>query len=299
MVTSSAVVGSSAISSLRIAGDRHGDHHALVHAARQLVRKGCARAALRIRNADLPSAARWRARACACLLPPSCMRSASDLEADGEARVEAGHRLLEDHRDVLADDRRRARRTSPAGRGRRRSDGRRDLAGIGEQAHQRQHGHDLPEPDSPTMPRTSPASTSGRRRRRRGTPPRAWEFDRERLRISSRAISAPPQLGVERVAQAVAHQVDRQHGDQDGEAGKVTIHQARWMNSRANRPASCPIRASAAARRGRGSRAPPRRGWRRRSRASPARSAAPGSSAARSSNISRRVPAPAMRAATT
>ena len=27
-----------------------------------------------------------------------------DLEADGEARIEAGHRLLEDHRDVLADD---------------------------------------------------------------------------------------------------------------------------------------------------------------------------------------------------
>ena len=28
----------------------------------------------------------------------------ADLEADGEARVEAGHRLLEDHRHVLADD---------------------------------------------------------------------------------------------------------------------------------------------------------------------------------------------------
>ena len=27
-----------------------------------------------------------------------------DLEADGEAGVQAGHRLLEDHRDVLADD---------------------------------------------------------------------------------------------------------------------------------------------------------------------------------------------------
>ena len=53
MVTSSAVVGSSAISSCRIAGERHGDHDALAHAARDAVRdsrrgasrpRGCARA---------------------------------------------------------------------------------------------------------------------------------------------------------------------------------------------------------------------------------------------------------------
>jgi hypothetical protein len=40
MVTSSAVVGSSAISSFGLAGERHGDHHALAHAARELVRIG-------------------------------------------------------------------------------------------------------------------------------------------------------------------------------------------------------------------------------------------------------------------
>ena len=38
MVTSSAVVGSSAMSSSGLAGERHGDHHALRHAARHLVR---------------------------------------------------------------------------------------------------------------------------------------------------------------------------------------------------------------------------------------------------------------------
>ena len=43
-VTSSAVVGSSASSSLRPARQRHGDHGALPLAARQLVRKGAARA---------------------------------------------------------------------------------------------------------------------------------------------------------------------------------------------------------------------------------------------------------------
>ena len=53
MVTSSAVVGSSAISSCGRAGERHGDHDALAHAAGKLVRilvdallraRGCARA---------------------------------------------------------------------------------------------------------------------------------------------------------------------------------------------------------------------------------------------------------------
>ncbi len=38
MVTSSAVVGSSAMMQLGVAGQRHGDHHALAHAAGQLVR---------------------------------------------------------------------------------------------------------------------------------------------------------------------------------------------------------------------------------------------------------------------
>ena len=38
MVTSSAVVGSSAIKQLRLAGERHRDHHALAHAAGEPVR---------------------------------------------------------------------------------------------------------------------------------------------------------------------------------------------------------------------------------------------------------------------
>ncbi len=38
IVTSSAVVGSSAIEELRIARQRHRDHHALTHAAGELVR---------------------------------------------------------------------------------------------------------------------------------------------------------------------------------------------------------------------------------------------------------------------
>ena len=50
-VTSSAVVGSSAISSDGIVGDRHGDHHALAHAAGELVRV-LPGPLLRLRDAD-------------------------------------------------------------------------------------------------------------------------------------------------------------------------------------------------------------------------------------------------------
>ncbi|MCY1451387.1 hypothetical protein D9M71_682530 [compost metagenome] len=67
-----------------------------------------------------------------------------DLEADGVAGIERGHRVLEDHRDVLADDapplaafqlehvapvELHARGADPAG-------------GV-DQAHQRHHGHRL------------------------------------------------------------------------------------------------------------------------------------------------------------
>ncbi len=104
MVTSSAVVGSSAISRLRIAGDGHGDHDALAHAAGQLVREGV-EAASRLRGCRPAPAARTvrsrRSRARAAFMR---LQRFHDLVADGEAGVEAGHRLLEDHGDVLADD---------------------------------------------------------------------------------------------------------------------------------------------------------------------------------------------------
>jgi hypothetical protein len=43
MVTSSAVVGSSAISRSGLVGERHGDHHALALAAGELMRVGVSR----------------------------------------------------------------------------------------------------------------------------------------------------------------------------------------------------------------------------------------------------------------
>ena len=105
IVTSSAVVGSSAISSFGLQAMRHGDHHALALAARHLVRKGAKR---RSAGSGMPTCVeqldRARARRCPRSMPMMDLQHLLDLEADGEARIEARHRLLEDHRDVLADD---------------------------------------------------------------------------------------------------------------------------------------------------------------------------------------------------
>ena len=90
MVTSSAVVGSSAISSLRVAGDRHGDHHALVHAAGELVRKG-AEPALRRRDADLLQQLDRAPRAPPC---GPCPRAARSVSASWKPTVKHGLRLV-------------------------------------------------------------------------------------------------------------------------------------------------------------------------------------------------------------
>ena len=103
MVTSRAVVGSSAISSAGSAGQRHGDHHPLAHARRTA---GAGRRPGAARAAGCPRPCQELATAC---LPrpawprPWCRRMASiDLVADRVHRVERGHGLLEDHRHLAA-----------------------------------------------------------------------------------------------------------------------------------------------------------------------------------------------------
>ena len=104
MVTSSAVVGSSAISSLRRAGQRHGDHRALAHAAGELVRivaqrdarhPGCAPArsisAARASAARLPDAGGYA--------PPR--RSASPTVCTGFRLVIGSWKIM---RDAVAAD---------------------------------------------------------------------------------------------------------------------------------------------------------------------------------------------------
>ena len=125
---------------LRLAGDRHRDHHPLAHAARELVRVLAQRAS----GAGMPtssSSSTARVRA-APLDIPRWRRSTSPIwPPDGEHRVQRGHRLLEDHRDPPP-----AHAPAPSGRaGPRRPSRARPLtcARRPQQAEQRHRGHAL------------------------------------------------------------------------------------------------------------------------------------------------------------
>jgi hypothetical protein len=97
-VTSSAVVGSSAISSF---GLQASDHHPLTHAARHLMRI-FGEPPHRFGDADegehLHGAA-LRSAGVEALVEPQRL---AELTADAQHRVEARHRLLKDHADVVA-----------------------------------------------------------------------------------------------------------------------------------------------------------------------------------------------------
>ncbi len=279
IVTSSAVVGSSAMSRLRVAGDRHRDHHPLVHAAGELVRE-VAQAARRAPGCRPARAARSRACAPRLRSRPRCSRSVSvELEADGEARVQAGRRLLEDHRHVLADDPAAlARRTSAeqvaaaeasaaSARTRPGSATRPISASIGDALARARLADDA---EHLAFVERQADAVDGAQHAAVRRELDVQVFDLEQRPCRSSAL----ELRVERVAQAVAQQVEREHGDQDREAREASPPTTRAARTRARRRASCPIRTSAAARPGRGSPARRRRGWRSRRRATPGRSAA-------------------------
>ena len=85
----------------RLVGERHGDHHALALAAGELVRIG-AEPLLRLADADLVEQLQ-RARARRRSPMPRCsVEDLADLLLDRVQRVERGHRLLEDHGDLVA-----------------------------------------------------------------------------------------------------------------------------------------------------------------------------------------------------
>ena len=101
IVTSSAVVGSSAIRMLGSHDERHRDHHALAHPAGELVGV-LVDPALRIgdvHEVEQLDRAGPRLAARDVVVPADDL---GDLLADAEHRVERGHRLLEDERDPLA-----------------------------------------------------------------------------------------------------------------------------------------------------------------------------------------------------
>ena len=103
MVTSSAVVGSSAISS---AGCRRSPWRSSpAGSCRPRAGAGRRRAARSGDGMPTRSSSSSARRRRSARVPPSCTLIAlGQLEADREAGVERGHRLLEDHRHVLADD---------------------------------------------------------------------------------------------------------------------------------------------------------------------------------------------------
>ena len=86
------------------AGDRHGDHHALAHAAGELVRIGvepaCRRRACRTCSSSSCARARAWPRPRRGVGRAAPRRSA----ADRGDRIERAHRVLEDHADLLAPD---------------------------------------------------------------------------------------------------------------------------------------------------------------------------------------------------
>ena len=86
---------------IRPVDERHGDHYALAHAARKLMRIGID-TLLGRRNAH---AAQHIERTLARRLLAAAMMahdSLGNLVADAESRIERRHRLLEDHRETIA-----------------------------------------------------------------------------------------------------------------------------------------------------------------------------------------------------
>ena len=162
-----------------------------------------------------------------------------------------------------------------------------DAAGKGDQPHHREHGHALAgtgftddaehlatiDGDVDALDRAEAAARRSRTRRRG---------------CGFRAAPSAPQLRIERVAQPVAEEVEGQDGDTGSRAPGTSAPTTRADNTAARRPASCPIPASAAARRVRGSRARRHRGSRSRSRARPARSSGAMQFGSTVSNISRK-----------
>src|SRR5471032_1373315 len=73
----------------------------------------------------------------------------------------------------------------------------------------------LPEPDSPTMPSTSPASSDRLTFSTACSTPALVGKLTERLSISSKAMTSALELGIEGVAQPIAQQIEGDHGHED------------------------------------------------------------------------------------
>jgi hypothetical protein len=84
-----------------IAGQRHRDHHALAHAARELVRI-FVDAPLRRRDMDAAQQFDRALTRVALRAAAMAQDGLDDLIADGKTRIERCHRLLENHRQAIS-----------------------------------------------------------------------------------------------------------------------------------------------------------------------------------------------------
>ncbi len=207
--------------------------------------------------------ARWRAclrRAAPSRFDVDALASPSDLEADGEAGLNGGHRLLKDRRDILADD----LATLGIGDNRRRS---RPFKGhlVGrhlrcprQESHHGEHRQRIcPSRISHgRLPCTS-RSLDSLSRHAIDRPEHAGGglklddeiFDFKKSHRSGLLFS----FGSRASRRPSPTEDDRVHGDLDGHTSKVNDLFVRGARTRGHRPAWCPIRAKAAQRRGRGS----------------------------------------------
>ena len=221
MVTSSAVVGSSAISRSGPQASADGDHHALALAARQLVRVGVEppRGLGHARRARAGAAASARA---ARASRPRCRRSGSAIwrptvcsglsAVIGSWKTIAMRSPRSAHIAALVAARPARARRSGCCRTLARPSGSRPISASAV--------IDLPQPDSPTSPASRRASSANvdAAQRLRGAA-RGREGDAQVATSSSgaasRRSSRPRQLRIEQVAQPVAQQVEAEHRERD------------------------------------------------------------------------------------
>ena len=225
IVTSSAVVGSSASSSVGCAGERDGDHRPLAHAAGELVRI-VVEALARGRDADDGRAARRRARAgarrsrpvCACRFSSICRpigqhgieRASSAPGRSSRSRAPRTRaQLALGHADEVAPaPARRCPSTRPGART--------QAAGCARSVTL------LPEPDSPTRPSTSPWRSVEVDAVDGGAACRAAVAKRDAQAADARAaVAAARHRRVrQQVGEAVAEQAEAEARQHDRDAGE-------------------------------------------------------------------------------